>query len=488
MKLPKSRPDDFESRSFGSIIVGAPREALGLSVSSAQDAMVFNKMWYALISNSSREAGRMPELPVNGSALRESETARNALTTCVDSLRRMRLTRITHAFLVVFGLWSCSQTADAQSILPPAEGSIGGGNPLQGLGRPDDPSPSRYKDFAQKNLQNIPSSGSGAFSSDILNKSSLDNPEANPTETLNKLLSPDGLKSLIGTDGQDGSGSDAASGGGLPSNSLEFTDKAGASFADQLSGSNGGDSPAGESGVPVEESRTPARYGSSAVSASSNSDLSKTGSDDGNVGLPPEPPGLAAPINSPSLAVPLKATSLSGTPEKTEAAKNGTKSAQAKAVSVSDHASTRGALADVLSRKASPLSTSVSDRIRQAIEGHGRVEKPKPEPQKAEHLPPPEVQLVPAPPPLAVAPSGPTPERQALALMKVGKYPLAEQQLRDLISTDPDNLHARYLFAVTLVFNKKYDEAKNNYGIIIRKSQDKRLVEMAETGLQKLMH
>lgn len=40
-----------------------------------------------------------------------------------------------------------SLSAIAQSILPPAPDAIGGGNPLQGLGRPDDPGPSRMDQF-----------------------------------------------------------------------------------------------------------------------------------------------------------------------------------------------------------------------------------------------------------------------------------------------------------------------------------------------------
>ncbi|MBI1269577.1 hypothetical protein GC174_04005 [bacterium] len=37
--------------------------------------------------------------------------------------------------------------ACAQSIIPPADDAVGGGNPLQGLGRPDDPGPSRVEDY-----------------------------------------------------------------------------------------------------------------------------------------------------------------------------------------------------------------------------------------------------------------------------------------------------------------------------------------------------
>lgn len=41
--------------------------------------------------------------------------------------------------------------ANAQSILPPRPDAIDGGNPLEGLGRPDDPNPSRVGDFPELN-------------------------------------------------------------------------------------------------------------------------------------------------------------------------------------------------------------------------------------------------------------------------------------------------------------------------------------------------
>ena len=404
--------------------------------------------------------------------------------------------RVAQFLVVVAAGFIFTPAADAQSILPPAQGSIGGGNPLQGLGRPDDPSPSRYKDFAKTNLQDTSSSGSGSgLSSDLLK--SLDGADGATTESLNKLLSPDGLKSLTGggTEG-DGSGADANSGGGLQSNSPEFTDKAGASFSEQLQGSNVGDLPSGETESSDQSSlrdssKSPARGGFNGGGSSVDPSLSTTGSSDGPEGLPPEPAGLAAPLKAPSLSAPLKSTSLSSVPENAESAKTAKNGAE-KTPTGSASASTRGAAADrdAANRKASPLSTSVSERIRQALEGRGRTAKTtKSESSaRAEHLPPPELKMVPAPPPGPVEPAGPTPERHALALMKVGNYHQAERQLRDLVSTDPSNLHARYLFAVSLVYNKKYDEAKNNYGIIIRKSQDQRLVEMAESGLAKLMH
>ncbi len=425
------------------------------------------------------------------------------------------------------------QTAAAQSILPPAPGAIGGGNPLQGLGRADDPSPSRYQDFAKQNLQDVPSTRSGgAFSSDLLNKSTLDNSDASLGESLNKLLAPDGLNSLSGFgtensggfgtgnagglstgEGAGGEGSEASGGlrGGLKSNSPEFTDRGGGGLSAGLEGLGGETSSASqttsEQSISSEALETGSgetapragAYGSAKIQGERNSSISENAlPGSGNEGLPPEPAGLAglsAPLKAPSLATPIKTTDLSAPPKAEDSKKRASGSADAKA-SQSEHAATGGA-SEKDSREsaaitrllqnpnASPMSKNVSDRIRQALQNQGRQL-----PQTPAKTAPEQFHLVPAPPPMAVAmpPAGPTPERQALGLMQRGNYGLAERQLRELVSTDQDNLHARYLFAVALVYNKKYDEAKTNYALIIRKAQDKKLVEMAEVGLRKLTH
>ena len=41
--------------------------------------------------------------------------------------------------------------ANAQSILPARPEAVNGGNPFEGLGRPDDPNPSRVGDFPDLN-------------------------------------------------------------------------------------------------------------------------------------------------------------------------------------------------------------------------------------------------------------------------------------------------------------------------------------------------
>ncbi len=65
--------------------------------------------------------------------------------------------------------------ANAQSILPPRPDAIDGGNPFEGLGRPDDPNPSRVGDFPELNTTQ-PASAADA---------------APPDPNLNPNLSPD---------------------------------------------------------------------------------------------------------------------------------------------------------------------------------------------------------------------------------------------------------------------------------------------------------
>lgn len=49
--------------------------------------------------------------------------------------------------LILLVLTTASTTA--QDIIPPHKDAIGGGNPLQGLGRPDDPEPSRVEEYLE---------------------------------------------------------------------------------------------------------------------------------------------------------------------------------------------------------------------------------------------------------------------------------------------------------------------------------------------------
>ncbi len=65
------------------------------------------------------------------------------------------------ACLLSYSLATACQ-ANAQSILPPRPDAIDGGNPFEGLGRPDDPNPSRVGDFPNLNTSQPASAADAA--------------------------------------------------------------------------------------------------------------------------------------------------------------------------------------------------------------------------------------------------------------------------------------------------------------------------------------
>ncbi len=72
--------------------------------------------------------------------------------------------------------------ANAQSILPPRPEAVNGGNPFEGLGRPDDPNPSRVGDFPD--LNTTPASAADAAPQDP-NLSPNLSPNASPDPNSN---------------------------------------------------------------------------------------------------------------------------------------------------------------------------------------------------------------------------------------------------------------------------------------------------------------
>ncbi len=79
------------------------------------------------------------------------------------SLPTARTALLCLSVCVCLGEYSqISPAAMAQSILPPRPEAIGGGNPLEGLGRTDDPNPSRAADFP--NLNTLPTPTPDAIS------------------------------------------------------------------------------------------------------------------------------------------------------------------------------------------------------------------------------------------------------------------------------------------------------------------------------------
>ncbi len=114
------------------------------------------------------------------------------------------------------------------------------------------------------------------------------------------------------------------------------------------------------------------------------------------------------------------------------------------------------------------------EKLREALEKHASQRGGEPH-------------LVPPPPPL----TGPqatstTPERTALAMIKVGHFQQAETKLRELVLNEPNNMHARYLLAITLVHSRKFQEAKSEYAHVVQNSKNPNLVQLAQAGLEKL--
>jgi tetratricopeptide (TPR) repeat protein len=70
--------------------------------------------------------------------------------------------------------------ANAQSILPPRPDAIDGGNPFEGLGRPDDPNPSRVGDFPNLNTTQPASAADAAPQDPNLSPNASPDPNSGP--------------------------------------------------------------------------------------------------------------------------------------------------------------------------------------------------------------------------------------------------------------------------------------------------------------------
>ncbi|CAN5411095.1 hypothetical protein BH11CYA1_BH11CYA1_36810 [soil metagenome] len=102
--------------------------------------------------------------------------------------------------------------ANAQSILPPRPEAINGGNPFEGLGRPDDPNPSRVGDFPELGgaTADIPAANSDAPVDPNLNQ--ITNPQPSTADTTG---SPAGAAAGAGV-GVGAAGAAADPAGGTP--------------------------------------------------------------------------------------------------------------------------------------------------------------------------------------------------------------------------------------------------------------------------------
>jgi hypothetical protein len=365
----------------------------------------------------------------------------------------------------------------AQAILPPAQDAIGGGNPLQGLGRKDDPSPPRYQDYLPKNqlspsiLDSANSSGSSesdgsSESTGAIRGSSLDSSGLKLEDVpkmINKLQEQSAAVAGEAGIGM-GNNNDAAPGGG--------------DIGSALSRTGSGGSPTGEAGLGNAGEESSFQAG----------------------------PSLATPLGGSSLTGPSLATPLTPPPQdsgsESRISADGSNQPQSlNAAGEFENGSPSGLPPGPgvpLARTTAPRSPgtvsvqTVQNRAR-AHTSTGNSQSSLVKPLQQHNAPAASKNgLVPPPPPTAFsshstgATSMATPEREALQLIRKGEYGAAEDQLRSVVSADPLNLHARYLLAVALVYRKNYDEARAHYSTIIQKSQDSKLVELATEGLRKI--
>lgn len=440
--------------------------------------------------------------------------------------------------VAVLLLVSAAGEASAQAILPPAPGAIGGGNPFQGLGRKDDPSPPRYQDFAPKSLQEAGGGTGGLSGTD--SSFGGGSPGGSSLGTDSSLGSSLGTDSSLGSDSAPGTGAafgtDSAfdtGSPGMPSldslgvklqdvpkllNNLQQQNAKIAGEAGVEMGNNGGsglntgdgglgngglgndglgDGGLGSSGLgsnglgngglgnraqSLGQSISP---GSGETGDQSMPEVNASGEfENGSPsGLPPGPSGL----NVAPLATPLTGgigggaaggnlggnlgkagANLGGQPGGTRGGMNARGTGQHPGHGVSLH---------------SPNSSQMNDQVRAALAAHAANQAKAGQHHNRN-------QLVPPPPPTSMAShshnNAATPERLALQMIHKGDYGGAEDQLREVVSSNPHNLHARYLLAVALVYRKNYDEARTQYNQVIEKAQDERLVELATEGLRKI--
>lgn len=415
--------------------------------------------------------------------------------------------------VAVLLLVSAAGEASAQAILPPAPGAIGGGNPFQGLGRKDDPSPPRYQDFAPKSLQGAGGGTGGLSGTDSSFGGGSPGGSSLGTDSSLGSDSAPGTGAAFGTDSSFDTGSP-----GMPSldslgvklqdvpkllNNLQQQNAKIAGEAGVEMGNNGGsglntgDGGLGNGGLgndglgngglgnraqSLGQSISP---GSGETGDQSMPEVNASGEfENGSPsGLPPGPSGL----NVAPLATPLTGgigggaaggnlggnlgkagANLGGQPGGTRGGMNARGTGQHPGHGVSLH---------------SPNSSQMNDQVRAALAAHAANQAKAGQHHNRN-------QLVPPPPPTSMAShshnNAATPERLALQMIHKGDYGGAEDQLREVVSSNPHNLHARYLLAVALVYRKNYDEARTQYNHVIEKAQDERLVELATEGLRKI--
>lgn len=395
--------------------------------------------------------------------------------------------------ILFFLLQGTANQAQGQAILPPDPSAVGGGNPLQGLGRPDDPSPARYSQSGSSSSQSSSGSGLGSpLGGDGAGLgTTIDGAGLGDGGGLGSTINSESLGGNGGADGGAATTGDGRGGGGSAGDS--GVDFSGATAGEGLN--LGGDAGvAGDAGA-ASGAGSQDRAGDAGLGGGNAS----PGWNDENKGLPPEPNGSASAAGSNAAGgygTASQSTS-KGKPSTTSSTKTGTESSGSHSGSSKSSGTSAAARLNLLEsggkkgqiglapnlRNSAPKDLhELTDRLRQAMEKSAHSKPAKETVEK-------KTVLVPPPPP-TVPSSGTaivdTPSRRALVLLRQGNLAEAETRFRDIVGETPDDLHSQYLLAVTLVLRKKYDEARTTYKYVLNHSKNPKLIELAETGLKKL--
>lgn len=408
------------------------------------------------------------------------------------------------------------------SILPPAPDAIFGGNPFQGLGRSDDPGPSREKQFGYptyndsafnaNHMQDQPAPtfysnsyamyphpeeattgigtgagiapfpvsgpGGGTFANEQGTTTGSGSPSGSGITASDRLSQGYGGGIAPGTSAQQGGGGGGAAGIGGSSGAAGPGGPGGSGGPSGIGGTgvggfgsgNGGASPNGlpEGYLPTSSLDTPTRQTSTPL---------ENGWPSGN------PAGTSAFSNNSTFAPGFGGQAGYGTPltpdEITQKQAGNPNTAARQAFIEANTPPTRSAetkgnrlLTDFVARRGQHNSVGANDD------------------QKSPYAVPPQPET-----PLSDSGisgksdmPGKHPLGEAINDIKGGRLQDAMNHLNEILQNDQDNANAHYLKAVVSVLTRNFDQAKEEYQETLRLSQNGELTRRAQLGLSKLTH
>ncbi|HEY9682572.1 MAG TPA: tetratricopeptide repeat protein [Oculatellaceae cyanobacterium] len=397
------------------------------------------------------------------------------------------------------------------SILPPAPDAIFGGNPFQGLGRSDDPGPSREKQFGYptyndsafnaNHMQDQPAPtfysnsyamyphpeeattgigtgagiapfpvsgpGGGTFANEIGTTTGSGSPSGSGITASDRLSQGYGASVAPGTSPQPGGGGLGGSGG--PGGTAG---SGGAAGVGGFGPGSGGANPNGlpEGYVPTSSLDTPTKQ---------TSTPQENGWPSGN------PAGTSTFSNNSTFAPGFGGQAGYGTPltpdEITQKQAGNPNTAARQAFIDANTPQTRSAeakgnrlLTDLVARRGQSGNNSVGGN----------------EDKKSPYAIPPQPET-----PLSYSGisgksdiPGKHPLGEAINDIKGGRLQDAMNHLNEILQNDQDNANAHYLKAVVSVLTRNFDQAKEEYQETLRLSHNGELTRRAQLGLSKLTH